>query len=53
MILQTYEFIQKLRRRNITVIGGLAATTFMTLFVIPIIYSLFERVSFKEKPAEK
>ena len=37
----------------ITVIGGLAATTFMTLFVIPIMYSLFERVSFKDKPAEK
>jgi HAE1 family hydrophobic/amphiphilic exporter-1 len=31
----------------ITIIGGLTATTFMTLFVIPIIYSLFERVSFK------
>lgn len=32
----------------ITVIGGLTATTFLTLFVIPIIYSLFERVSFKK-----
>jgi hydrophobic/amphiphilic exporter-1 (mainly G- bacteria), HAE1 family len=31
----------------IAVIGGLTATTFMTLFVIPILYSLFERVSFK------
>jgi HAE1 family hydrophobic/amphiphilic exporter-1 len=31
----------------ITVIGGLVATTFLTLYVIPIIYSLFDRVSFK------
>ena len=33
----------------ITVIGGLTATTFLTLFIIPIIYSLFDRVSFKIK----
>lgn len=34
----------------ITVVGGLFATTFLTLFVIPIIYSLFDRVKFiKEK----
>jgi HAE1 family hydrophobic/amphiphilic exporter-1 len=33
----------------ITVIGGLVATTFLTLYVIPIIYSLFDRVSFKVK----
>lgn len=33
----------------ITVIGGLVATTFLTLFVIPIIYSLVDRVKFKEK----
>jgi HAE1 family hydrophobic/amphiphilic exporter-1 len=33
----------------ITVVGGLIATTLLTLFVIPIIYSLFDRVSFKEK----
>lgn len=32
----------------ITVIGGLAATTILTLFVVPIIYSLVDRVSFKE-----
>ena len=32
----------------ITVLGGLTATTFLTLFVIPIIYSLFERISFKK-----
>lgn len=35
----------------ITVIGGLTATTFLTLFVIPIIYSLFEKVSFKKQKA--
>jgi HAE1 family hydrophobic/amphiphilic exporter-1 len=33
----------------ITVIGGLIATTFLTLYVIPIIYSLFDRVSFKKQ----
>jgi HAE1 family hydrophobic/amphiphilic exporter-1 len=33
----------------VTVLGGLTATTFLTLFVIPIIYSLFEKVTFKEK----
>jgi len=33
----------------ITVIGGLVATTFLTLFVIPIIYSFFDRINFKEK----
>jgi hydrophobic/amphiphilic exporter-1 (mainly G- bacteria), HAE1 family len=32
----------------IAVIGGLFATTLLTLFVIPIIYSLFDRVSFKK-----
>jgi HAE1 family hydrophobic/amphiphilic exporter-1 len=36
----------------ITVLGGLTATTFLTLFVIPIIYSLFERISFKKAKAE-
>ncbi len=33
----------------ITVVGGLVATTFLTLFVVPIIYSYFDRVKFKEK----
>ncbi len=33
----------------VTVIGGLAATTILTLFVVPIIYSLFDRVSFNPK----
>jgi HAE1 family hydrophobic/amphiphilic exporter-1 len=31
----------------VTVIGGLVATTILTLFVVPIIYSLFDRVSFR------
>jgi HAE1 family hydrophobic/amphiphilic exporter-1 len=35
----------------ITVVGGLIATTFLTLFVIPIIYSYFERIRFKDKKA--
>jgi HAE1 family hydrophobic/amphiphilic exporter-1 len=33
----------------ITVVGGLIATTLLTLFVIPIIYSLFDRISYKKK----
>jgi len=33
----------------IAVIGGLTATTLLTLFVIPIIYSLFDRVKFKTR----
>jgi len=33
----------------IAVIGGLTATTFLTLFIIPIIYSLFDRVKAKTK----
>lgn len=38
----------------ITVIGGLIAATFLTLFVIPIMYSYFDRVSFKKpEPAEE
>jgi HAE1 family hydrophobic/amphiphilic exporter-1 len=35
----------------VTVLGGLTATTFLTLFVIPIIYSLFEKVSFRKVKA--
>jgi HAE1 family hydrophobic/amphiphilic exporter-1 len=33
----------------IAVVGGLTATTFLTLFVIPIIYSLFEKASFRKE----
>jgi HAE1 family hydrophobic/amphiphilic exporter-1 len=36
----------------VTVIGGLVATTILTLFVVPIMYSLFDRVSFKQKKEE-
>jgi len=31
----------------ITVVGGLVATTLLTLFIIPTIYSLVERVKVK------
>jgi HAE1 family hydrophobic/amphiphilic exporter-1 len=33
----------------ITVAGGLTATTFLTLFIVPIIYSLVNKISFKGK----
>jgi len=32
----------------ITVLSGLVATTFLTLFIVPSVYSLVEKVSFKE-----
>ena len=35
----------------VTVVGGLVATTFLTLFVIPIVYSLFDKARFKEEIA--
>lgn len=35
----------------LTVLSGLLATTFLTLFIIPSVYSLFEKVSFKEPKA--
>jgi len=35
----------------ITVIGGLVATTFMTLFIVPIIYSIVDRVRVKNRKA--
>jgi len=35
----------------VTVLAGLTATTFLTLFIIPIIYSMFEKVSFKAGPS--
>jgi HAE1 family hydrophobic/amphiphilic exporter-1 len=37
---------------GITLLGGLTATTLLTLFVIPVVYSLFERVRFREKKAK-
>jgi HAE1 family hydrophobic/amphiphilic exporter-1 len=37
----------------ITLLGGMTTTTFLTLFVIPIMYSLFERVSYKKAKAAK
>jgi HAE1 family hydrophobic/amphiphilic exporter-1 len=48
MALSTSEGAEMRAPMAITVAGGLTATTFLTLFVIPIIYSLFERVSFKK-----
>lgn len=49
MALSTSEGAEMRAPMAITVIGGLVATTFLTLFVIPIIYSVFTRVKFKEK----
>ncbi|MDD8026315.1 MAG: efflux RND transporter permease subunit [Acidobacteriota bacterium] len=34
---------------GVTLLGGLTATTLLTLFVIPVIYSLFEKARFREK----
>jgi HAE1 family hydrophobic/amphiphilic exporter-1 len=49
MALSTSEGAEMRAPMAVTVVGGLVATTLLTLFVIPIIYSLFDRVSFKEK----
>jgi HAE1 family hydrophobic/amphiphilic exporter-1 len=46
MALSTSEGGEMRAPMAITVIGGLTATTFLTLFVIPIIYSLVDRVKF-------
>lgn len=35
----------------VSVIGGLIATTFLTLFIIPVLYSFFVKVSFKPEKA--
>ena len=51
MALSTSQGAERRAPMAITVVGGLIATTLLTLFAIPIIYSLFERVSFKEKKA--
>jgi HAE1 family hydrophobic/amphiphilic exporter-1 len=48
MALSTSEGAEMRAPMAITVAGGLTATTFLTLFIIPIIYSLFERISFKK-----
>jgi HAE1 family hydrophobic/amphiphilic exporter-1 len=37
---------------GITLLGGLTTTTFLTLFVIPVMYSLFEKVKFRKSPAK-
>ncbi len=37
---------------GVTLLGGLTSTTFLTLFVIPVMYSLFERVRFKKTAAK-
>ncbi len=49
MALSTSEGAEMRAPMAVTVIGGLVATTFLTLFVIPIIYSLVNRVKFKER----
>jgi HAE1 family hydrophobic/amphiphilic exporter-1 len=49
MALSTSEGAEMRAPMAITVIGGLVATTFLTLYVIPIIYSVVNRVRFKEK----
>ncbi|MFP4082177.1 MAG: efflux RND transporter permease subunit [Candidatus Aminicenantes bacterium] len=48
MALSTSEGAEMRAPMAIAVIGGLVATTFLTLFVIPIIYSVVNRVKFKE-----
>jgi hydrophobic/amphiphilic exporter-1 (mainly G- bacteria), HAE1 family len=48
MALSTSEGAEFRAPMGISVMGGLTATTFLTLFIIPIIYSLFEKVSFKK-----
>jgi HAE1 family hydrophobic/amphiphilic exporter-1 len=51
MALSTSQGAEMRAPMAITVVGGLVATTLLTLFVIPIIYSLFDRVSFKQQKA--
>jgi HAE1 family hydrophobic/amphiphilic exporter-1 len=52
MALSTSEGAEFRSPMAITVLGGMTVTTVLTLFVIPIIYSLFEKVSYrKPKPA--
>ncbi len=49
MAMSTSEGAEMRAPMAITVIGGLVATTFLTLFVIPIIYSLADRIKFKKE----
>ncbi len=52
MALSTSEGAEFRAPMAITVLGGMTVTTVLTLFVIPVIYSLFEKVSYKKpKPA--
>jgi len=52
MALSTSEGAEFRSPMAITVLGGMTVTTVLTLFVIPAIYSLFEKVSYKKpKPA--
>ncbi|MBC7363298.1 MAG: efflux RND transporter permease subunit [Candidatus Aminicenantes bacterium] len=37
----------------VAVVGGLITTTFLTLFVVPIVYSLINKISYKDYQAEK
>jgi len=46
MAISTSEGSEMRAPMAITVLGGLTATTFLTLFIIPIIYSMFDRVKF-------
>ena len=48
MALSTSEGAEFRSPMAITVLGGMSVTTILTLFVIPIIYSMFEKVSFKK-----
>ncbi|MBM3284536.1 MAG: efflux RND transporter permease subunit, partial [Candidatus Aminicenantes bacterium] len=48
MALSTSEGAEMRAPMAIAVVGGLTATTFLTLFIIPIIYSLFEKASFRK-----
>jgi HAE1 family hydrophobic/amphiphilic exporter-1 len=46
MAISTSEGSEMRAPMAIAVVGGLTATTFLTLFIIPIIYSLFDKVKF-------
>ena len=51
MALSTSSGAEMLNPLAITLLGGLTTTTFLTLFVIPVVYSLFEKASFKKTKA--